>query len=226
MAQKKQTTRKTKSTTKTQSTARKRPAKRRTSKRRGVKLPDLILIVLLVTLISVQTIKWIDQRQEPARIERESPQQTKTDFIKQLVPSAQKQQRQYHVFASITLAQAALESNWGQSELSARYHNLFGIKSDQPNSPQLTTKEYVNGQWITVKARFASYASYDESIAAHTQLFVNGTGWDASHYQAVLAAANYQQAAQALQAKGYATDPGYAQKLIDLIQEYHLDQYD
>lgn len=224
MTQKKKGSRK--ATTRPKTTIKKRPARRKYSKKRGIKLPDVILLVLLVTLVSVQSMRWFEHHQTPARVEQKSPAQTKQAFIKQLVPSAQKQQRDHHVFASITLAQAALESDWGTSELSQRYHNLFGIKATAPNSPLLTTKEYVNGQWITVKARFASYASYDESIAAHTQLFVNGTGWDASHYQAVINAANYKEAAQALQSKGYATDPDYAQKLIDLIQEYHLDQYD
>lgn len=215
------------STKKTKQIKKRHPVAKRKSKKVAFRWPDLILAVLLITLVSVQTIKWIDHHvQETPKVEQTSQTKSRQAFIKQLVPSAQKQQRQYHVFASITLAQASLESDWGTSELSQKYHNLFGIKSSDPNSPLLTTKEYVNGQWITVKARFAAYNNYDESISAHTQLFVNGTGWDSGHYQAVINAENYQEAARALQSKGYATDPDYAQKLIDLIKEYHLDQYD
>lgn len=55
---------------------------------------------------------------------------------------------------------------------------------------------------------------------------MNGTQWDKEHYRSVLEASDYKQAAQALQDKGYATDPGYAQKLISLIEEYDLNQYD
>ncbi|GEN48289.1 glycoside hydrolase family 73 protein [Ligilactobacillus pobuzihii] len=221
---KKQSTRKT--TKKPRQTKKRRPSSKRNSKKVTFRWPDLILVVLLVTLVSIQTIKWFDKHDETPKVEQTAGEKSKQEFIKELVPSAQKQQRQHHVFTSITLAQASLESDWGTSELSAKYHNLFGVKSSDPNSPLLTTKEYVNGQWITVKDRFAAYDNYDQSIAAHAQLFVNGTGWDSKHYQGVINAKNYQEAAKALQSNGYATDPDYAQKLIDLIQEYHLDQYD
>ncbi|GBG94730.1 N-acetylmuramidase [Ligilactobacillus salitolerans] len=221
MAQKKSYSQKKKPRKKT--SVRRYPRHRRGQ---GPKLADIVLLVLVVTLIAFQSIRWFEKKNTQPATEQTTQTQSKQAFIRQLVPSAQKQQRERHLFTSITLAQACLESNFGQSELSQKYHNLFGIKSSDPNSPLLTTKEYVNGQWITVKARFMSYANYDESIRAHTMLFVNGTGWDAGHYQAVLNAANYREAAQALQDKGYATDPDYAQKLIDLIEEYKLNQYD
>lgn len=177
MAQKKKQSNK-----KTKQTKKRHPTAKRKSKKVTFRWPDLLLAVLLVTLISVQTIKWIDLYDNKGpKVEQTSQTKSRKAFIKELVPSAQKQQRQNHVFASITLAQASLESDWGTSELARKYNNLFGIKSSDPNSPLLTTKEYVNGKWITVKDRFASYNSYDESISAHTQLFVDGTGWDARH---------------------------------------------
>lgn len=194
--------------------------------------PDVILLLLLVSLVSVQLTKWVldaGGAQSPGnpQIERTSADSSdRTRFIKALVPVAQQEEREHHVLASITLAQAALESDWGRSELSSKYNNLFGMKSSAQNSVQLTTSEYVNGQWITVKARFAVYGSWDESVRAHTQLFLNGTQWDRNHYQAVLQSTDYHQAARALQDKGYATDPGYAQKLVSLIEEYKLDLYD
>nr|AIA90369.1 glucosaminidase [uncultured Lactobacillus sp.] len=52
----------------------------------------------------------------------------KKAFIEQILPAAQQQQEQHHILTSITLAQAALESDWGQSQLASKYHNLFGIK--------------------------------------------------------------------------------------------------
>lgn len=56
--------------------------------------------------------------------------------------------------------------------------------------------------------------------------FVNGTDWNTDHYGPVLQAKNYEQAAWALQNQGYATDPNYAEKLIALIKQYNLNQYD
>ena len=63
-------------------------------------------------------------------------------------------------------------------------------------------------------------------MEAHSKFFVDGTGWDLNHNQAVLEASDYKQAAQALQERGYATDPNYAAKLIELIEQYQLDSYD
>ena len=60
-------------------------------------------------------------------------------------------QNTYHVYASITIAQAILESQWGTSQLASQYHNLFGIKGRGTNSRVMTTKEYINGKWIVTK---------------------------------------------------------------------------
>ena len=186
---------------------------------------DYLLIVILLSLCCVQFIKWSASLKQPKVNSQITVQ--KKEFITSLVEIAKKEQARANLLPSVTLAQAALESNFGRSELASKYHNLFGVKSENNDTGALmTTKEYVNGQWITVKARFAIYANYEESIIAHTNLFLNGTKWDHNLYQKVLAATTYQQAAQALQTAGYATDPNYAQKLIDLIQQYQLNQYD
>ena len=90
----------------------------------------------------------------------------------------------------------------------------------------MTTKEYTNGKWKTVKAWFQIYDSYEASIRAHARLFQNGTTWNAKQYKHVLAAKDYKTQAKALVTDGYATDPNYASKLISLINQYNLDQYD
>ena len=187
-----------------------------------LRLSDLLLVVILLSLLFVQFIKWsgVNNNTQMTKIEDVK----KEEFVEKIAPIAQDEQQKYHIFASITIAQAALESNWGQSELATQYYNLFGVKSD--TGGLMTTKEYVNGQWIVVRARFAIYQSWRESIEQHTALLVNGTSWDSSHYQAVISANNYVEAAQALQQRGYATDPNYAQKLISLIKTYNLDKYD
>ena len=160
---------------------------------------------------------WIDDVNSGYSVERTrnsqsqaaipQSEQVKLNFIQKVAPIAESEQRQSHVLASITIAQAALESDWGQSELSQKYNNLFGVKGTGTNSAMMTTKEYVNGQWITVKASFAVYPSWAASIAAHTKLLVDGLEGDQNHYEQVVNATNYETAAEALQANGYATDP-------------------
>ncbi|MCI1700304.1 glycoside hydrolase family 73 protein [Liquorilactobacillus nagelii] len=210
----------------------KRKIKRRSTKTNfwfehgHLRFSSLLFFLLLGGLIFLLSLGLIGRWAVNTPTVSQISDQQKRQFIEKILPAAQQQQRENHILTSITLAQAALESDWGQSELASKYHNLFGIKNTQSSAKLLTTGEYVNGQWITVTARFAVYQNWNESIAAHSKLFTNGTDWDRQHYQAVLAAKNYQQAAQALQQHGYATDPSYAQKLIELIQEYQLNKYD
>lgn len=195
----------------------------RKRKQQVAQLLFVSFVVLFLVTIGNRVYEQLSGSQDAQVVSAQSDQ-TREQFIASLVPVAQEEQQRYGVFASITLAQAALESDWGKSELSSRYNNLFGIKS--PNGSLMSTREYVNGEWITIQDTFAVYSSWEESVRAHTQLFVNGTDWNRSHYQSVLDATSYTQAAQALQDRGYATDPNYAQKLISLIQEYNLNQYD
>ena len=150
-----------------------------------------------------------------------------SDFIADIAPAAQQMQANYGVHASISIAQAILESDWGESELSAVYNNLYGMKGDNPeNTVRLMTSEYYNGEWVTIQANFRVYGSWAESVQDHALLFVNGTTWDPDQYAPVLQAATYQEATQALQDCGYATDPDYAEKLIAVIEQHALYEYD
>lgn len=159
--------------------------------------------------------------------QQENPQLSNEAFIDRLVPHAQTLQKGYGILPSIIIGQAILESNWGNSELSSKYNNLFGIKSfGHSDYVTMDTQEYVNGQWITIQGDFRVYQSWEESMDDHTMLFVNGVDWSPQKYEAVLTAPSYKEAANALQAAGYATDPGYANKVIQVIETYHLDQYD
>lgn len=152
---------------------------------------------------------------------------SREQFIARIAPEAQTLQTQYGVLASISIAQAALESNWGQSQLAAKYNNFFGVKA-VGNTPSVTleTQEYVDGQWVTIHAAFRHYATWQESMVDHAQLLAHGTTDNPQRYQAVITAQNYQNAAHALVSGGYATDPSYATKIIEMIETYELNQYD
>lgn len=201
-------------------------AKKRRPKKKNARRNWLLgVMVVIVVFLGVYVGHHFYQRyQQQQIIERQ--QNAKRLFIKQVAPEAQAMQKKYNVPASITIAQAILESDWGSSTLAAKYYNLFGIKGTGENSQVLTTKEYVNGKWVVTKGRFKVYSSWDESIKDHTQLMVNGTAYDENNYQAVTQATNYKEAAKALQDAHYATDPDYAQKLISVIESYKLYNYD
>ena len=133
------------------------------------------------------------------------------------------------VLPSITAAQAILESGWGSSELAkAPNNNLIGIKdSEDWNGESVTvlTQEYVNGGYITVNAAFRKYASWNDSVVDHAKFFTS-TEWRKNNYRKVVNETDYRIAAQELKNAGYATDPGYAGKLISLIEAYKLYEWD
>ncbi len=209
--------------------------KRRISKAAVVILRTfLILFLLLVAFVSFRYYRrqamqseQIRQAQLQRQQEQEKLMRQRRAFIKKIGPIAREVDKSFDLLPSITIAQACLESDYGQSDLAQKYNNLFGVKSSNPNtSAVMTTKEYTNGKWKTVKAWFQIYDSYEASIRAHARLFQNGTTWNAKQYKHVLAAKDYKTQAKALVTDGYATDPNYASKLISLINQYNLDQYD
>lgn len=98
-----------------------------------------------------------NERLRQAQLEKEQSLQSKEKFIKVVAPIAQRADKPYGLFPSVTIAQACLESNFGQSELSRKYNNLFGVKGTDPNtSRELTTSEFVNDHWETVNGAFSS----------------------------------------------------------------------
>lgn len=192
-----------------------------------------VLLTIIVLLIGFRYYRRqvanneLGQQIAQEKLEKEQALKQKEEFIKVVAPIAQREDKKYGILPSVTIAQACLESNYGQSTLAKNYNNLFGVKGSDPNtSKELTTKEFVNGHWETIHGRFQIYDSYDASIRAHTLLFVKGTSWNPNQYQHVLAAKDYKEQAKALETDGYATDPGYANKLISLIREFNLNQYD
>ncbi|MDM5145573.1 Exo-glucosaminidase LytG [Lactococcus lactis] len=199
--------------------------RRRKPNRRQSLLKQLIFIFLVILGILVYNRNFNNQVEKPSEAQLQEINEHK--FIKEIAPLAQKSQKESQVLASITIAQACLESNFGKSELASKYHNLFGVKAsgDVPKV-SLETQEYENGQWITIQGVFRVYPNFADSVSAHTQLFLYGTTWNSKQYASVLSATDYKTAAKAVQNSGYATDPTYADKLINMIETYHLNQYD
>lgn len=128
--------------------------------------------------------------------------------------------------ASVTLAQIVLESSGkypgGVSGLAYEAKNLFGIKGVGPaGSYTIATKEVIGGRTITVNAAFRKYNNYSESIEDHLKL-LSGSRY-ANQFKSAKSVNDY---CNGLQKAGYATDPSYANKLINIITMYNLHQYD
>lgn len=141
-------------------------------------------------------------------------------FISLVAPLAMEEMQKSRVPASLTIAQAILESSWGKSELAVKANNLFGIKGTGPAGIyQKVSPEYVDNKKIENLSDFRKYNNWLESVQDHTAKLLE------PRYAKVLGA-SYRAACQAVQDAGYATDPNYAQELIKRIEKYKLDQYD
>lgn len=184
-----------------------------------------IAVILVLTFCFVLSLTLLSERYERSTEVAQVPQSEL--FINEIAPHAKVIQERHNILPSIILGQAILESDWGQSQLAATYGNLFGIKAyGDVDKVNLGTSEFVNGKWIEVKADFRVYPNWEASLDDHAALFVNGVDWNPALYQGVIQAATYQEAAQALQDAGYATDPDYRQKIVGVIETYNLNKYD
>lgn len=186
-----------------------------------------IIVILFGVIVVISSLKKVTHEPVPGIVQEDTKVKNE-EFINDLIPVAKELQQAHGILPSIIIGQAILESDWGTSELSAKYNNLFGIKSFSPNddSVKLRTKEYKDGKWIEISANFKVYASWEDCMRDHTLLFINGVDWDPYLYQGVLLASDYKTAANALQVAGYATDPDYATKIISVIEKNKLDRYD
>lgn len=124
----------------------------------------------------------------------------------------------YKIPASITLAQALLESGAGNGDLAKISNNHFGIKCHRGWEGRSVIKAD-----DTPNDCFRSYDRVDESYSDHAKFLVNG-----SRYSNLfnLPITDYRSWARGLQNSGYATDKAYANKLIKLIEDYELYRFD
>ena len=149
------------------------------------------------------------------------------EFLDKAIPAATTASSKYGTYTSVMLAQATVESAWGQSGLAQEpNNNLFGIKgSYNGQSVNMNTGEYGNGGYYTTNAGFRKYPSYTESFEDNGALLRNQMG---NYYSGtwVENSNNYAQATQnGLQGK-YATDPNYAKTLNSVIATNGFDKYD
>ncbi len=127
--------------------------------------------------------------------------------------------------ASITLAQALHESNYGDSDLAQKANNHFGIKckSYWEGPTYYHEDDDYDRQGKLIESCFRAYESVYDSYIDHSN-FLTRT----SHYQPLFEISRFDYAlwAKGLQRSGYATDSNYAKKLIKIVEKYNLSIYD
>ncbi len=142
-------------------------------------------------------------------------------FTQMLWPHANKAAERLGVKPEVLIAQAALETGWGEKMIKDAYgnnaNNLFGIKADyrwQGESVSVSTLEYRNGIAAKEQASFRAYTSLAESFDDYANFLQSSP-----RYQNALEhAAQPDQFLEKLQQAGYSTDPVYAQKIQSITQ--------
>lgn len=155
-----------------------------------------------------------------ATIEDRWPDDHRRLFLSQIAPTALKSAVEHCVPPSVTLAQAIQESGWGRSGLAKNHGNLFGVKASRGGVVMPTT-EVAKGESQEVRARFASFEAWDDSVAHHNALLAEDPRY-------ARAREDWESWPQFLEALGpvYATDPRYVARVTRLVADYELDQWD
>lgn len=149
-------------------------------------------------------------------------------FVARTSAWAQAEERESGVPASVAMAQAILESGWGESSLTKKAKNWFGIKCFSTASKwqkgcyEIKTKEFDSaGNEYTTTAKFRNYETDQNSFIDHG-LFLKGLSRYAKAFNHTN---NPDRFIVEVHLGGYATDPQYANKVIDLMARHNLYQY-
>lgn len=147
------------------------------------------------------------------------------EFIKKVAPIVQKYAKQYNYkVVSPIIAQACLESGYGQSSLAYKYHNYFGMKcgsSWKGKSVNLMTKEeYSPGVITNIRDNFRVYNSLDEGIKGYFEFI------SYSRYDNLKKASSPVEYLTLIKQDGYATASKYVEDNMAVVKSYNLTQYD
>ena len=147
---------------------------------------------------------------------------SKSEFVELVANLAVADYPNSRILPSVVIAQAIIETGWGQSQVMMRNNALFGVKANASWTGgfySASTGEYY-GTWTTTTALFRAYPSLEACIADHASIL------SLSRYSGVVGGTDYVTVCNLLQSGGYATDPDYASKLISIIRANQLYKYD
>ena len=150
---------------------------------------------------------------------------TREQFIDAIAGYVQKYAYVYGIMVhSPVIAQAILESGWGESKLASRYHNYFGLKCGSKwtgNSVNLKTQEeYTKGTLTTISDNFRVFDSMEEGVEGYFEFI------QLSRYQNLRGITDPKKYLETIRADGYATSYSYVENCMKLITQYGLTKYD
>ncbi|NLW55960.1 MAG: hypothetical protein GX050_04980 [Firmicutes bacterium] len=147
-------------------------------------------------------------------------------FVQTFKPSALLINEIYGLPWKAIIAQAALETGWLRKPVTdlttgRNSFNLFNIKGEGPaGSVMAYDLEYINGRAVKKLHKFRAYHNYEESFEDYARLITEN-----KRYQAALQVAyDPELYVRQIQRSGYAEDPRYAEKLIQIMRKYMKDE--
>lgn len=175
------------------------------------------LIASLVLFSSIPLVASLQKEVEASEVSKQE------QFFNEHGEAAREVASQYNIYASVLLAQMALESSYGKSGLASEYNNYFGIKgSYKGNSVRMNTNEdNGSGSLYSIKSNFRVYESARNSMIDYAELM------NKDRYTKSLKSVSktYQEVTSSLEGV-YASDTSYAEKLNGMIQKYNLTKFD
>ena len=154
---------------------------------------------------------------------------SKMKFISSISAYAKKGYEDYDILPSVTIAQAILESGWGESTLSSKYNNLFGIKADDRWSGKRVNMETKENYSDIIQGEFRAYEDYESSIEDHGKFLSENSRYKDN---GIFNKKTYEGQTQALEDAGYATvkdengEAIYSDLLVEVIRNNNLMLYD
>lgn len=163
---------------------------------------------------------------------------TEQEFVNLVGPLAHEDMLQSGILASVTAAQACLESGYGTTVLATEAQNYFGMKTTLSNNDwksvwdgvskytKVTDEQDPDGTVYQVTADFRKYPDMLTSIRDHSCYLNGAKNGSVLRYAGLSGQRDYRTAAQIIKNGGYATDVAYVDKLCNLIERWNLTQFD
>lgn len=160
------------------------------------------------------------------------------EFIQKICKPAMNDMKERGILASVTIAQAILESGYGTTELAINANNYFGMKCslssntwgsvwDRASKYTKTTNEQDEaGNTYTIKADFRAYPDMETSVKDHSLYLLGAMNGEEHRYKGIAGEKDYKKAIKIIKDGGYATDVNYVSKVCSIIEKYNLTQYD
>ncbi len=162
---------------------------------------------------------------------------SQTEFVDWIGQLAAADMKKTGILASVTAAQAILESGYGKSELALNALNLGGMKAELSGNTwpsawdgkvyrKETAEQQSDGSYINIMADFRAYPSVAAYLADHSAYLAGAQNGKKQRYAGIVGCKDYRQAFQILKDGGYATSLDYVDKLCAVVEKWNLTRYD